>query len=146
MERLAFGLLLLILPLAYCHEEPSVPRGLPDCLPLCQGSEVLCSSKAFFYRGHGAAKMVAVTLGKDGGFLADDDGIYRVPAPKIEALSAVGAGESFLAGMVQALSEGQTPRAAFRVGMAAGAAACLNIGTQLCHKADVDRLLAEMAQ
>jgi 6-phosphofructokinase 2 len=93
----------------------------------------------------GAAEMVAVTLGKDGGFLADQNGIYRVPALKIKALSAVGAGDSFLAGMVHALSESESNRDAFRNGMAAGAAACLNIGTQLCHKADVDRLLAEMA-
>jgi 6-phosphofructokinase 2 len=94
----------------------------------------------------GASEMVAVTLGKDGGFLADENGIFRIPAPKIEALSAVGAGDSFLAGMVQALSEGKSNRDAFRVGMAAGAAACLNIGTQLCHKEDVDRLLSEMAE
>jgi 6-phosphofructokinase 2 len=67
-----------------------------------------------------------------------------VHALKIKALSAVGAGDSFLAGMVQALSQGQAPRTAFRVGMAAGAAACLNIGTQLCHKEDVERLLGEM--
>lgn len=93
----------------------------------------------------GAAQMVAVTLGKDGGFLADHDGIYHVAALKIKALSAVGAGDSFLAGMVQALSEGKSNRDAFRTGMAAGAAACLNIGTQLCYKADVDRLLAEIA-
>jgi 6-phosphofructokinase 2 len=112
--------------------------------PLKRASEAEDAALALVKTG--AAKMVAVTLGKDGGFLADGDGIYRVPAPKIEALSAVGAGDSFLAGMVQALSEGQTPRAAFRVGMAAGAAACLNIGTQLCHKADVDRLLAQMAE
>ena len=92
----------------------------------------------------GASAMVAVTLGKDGGFLADHEGIYRLPALEIEALSAVGAGDSFLAGMVQALSEGKSNRQAFRTGMAAGAAACLNIGTQLCHKADVERLLAAM--
>lgn len=92
----------------------------------------------------GVAAMVAVTLGKDGGFLADGEGIYRVAAPEIEALSAVGAGDSFLAGMVHGLSQGQSNRDAFRLGMAAGAAACLTIGTRLCHKDDVARLLGEM--
>ena len=92
----------------------------------------------------GASEMVAVTLGKDGGFLANHEGIFRVPAPKVKALSAVGAGDSFLAGMVLALADGKSQREAFLTGMAAGAASVLHIGTQLCHKVDVERILAEM--
>ncbi|MGB8819452.1 MAG: 1-phosphofructokinase family hexose kinase [Rhizobiaceae bacterium] len=90
----------------------------------------------------GAAERVAVTLGKDGGFLADNGGIFGAPAPSVEALSAVGAGDSFLGAMVLSLAQGATSREAFLTGMAAGAAACLTIGTQLCHKTDVDRILA----
>lgn len=92
----------------------------------------------------GATEMVAVTLGKDGGFLANHEGIFRVPAPKVKALSAVGAGDSFVAGMVLALSKGKSQREAFLSGMAAGAAAVLHLGAQLCHKMDAERILLEM--
>ena len=94
----------------------------------------------------GSSEMVAVTLGKDGGFLANHEGIFRVPAPNVKALSAVGAGDSFLAGMVLALSQGKSQREAFLTGMAAGAAAVLHIGTQLCHKADMEKILGEMME
>jgi 6-phosphofructokinase 2 len=92
----------------------------------------------------GGAKLVAVTLGQDGGFLASNEGVFHAPAPRITALSAVGAGDSFLAAMVLQLSRGQAPRDAFLYAMAAGAAACLNIGTRLCKLEDVERIHAEM--
>ncbi len=98
----------------------------------------------------GATEMVAVTLGKDGGFLADKDGIFRVPAPEVKALSAVGAGDSFVGGMVLALSKGKSPRDAFIAGMAAGSAAVLHLGARLCQKEDTDKihaaLLAQMGE
>jgi 6-phosphofructokinase 2 len=44
-----------------------------------------------------AARMVAVSLGRDGAIFATDDGILRLPAIKVEERSAVGAGAAAVA-------------------------------------------------
>ncbi len=91
----------------------------------------------------GKAEMVAVTMGSDGGVLAGPGGAQHLPAIEVEAKSAVGAGDSFLAAMVYALATGRQPVDAFRYGMAAGSAAVLTPGTDLCRKDDIERLYAE---
>lgn len=91
----------------------------------------------------GLAELVAVTLGADGGGLASREGWRYLPAFKVEAKSAVGAGDSFVAAMVHKLALGAEPFEAFRYGMAAGAAAVMTPGTQMCDAADVERLYRE---
>lgn len=88
----------------------------------------------------GQAELVAVTMGHEGGLLASGAGPQFAPAITVEARSAVGAGDSFLAAMVWALAGGWEPFDAFRYGMAAGSAAVLTPGTDLCHKDDIERL------
>lgn len=88
----------------------------------------------------GTAEMVAVTMGARGALLAKADGVLRLPAPKVEVRSAVGAGDSFVGGMTWALSEGWSDEEAFRLGVAAGAAAVMTSGLTLCRKEDVMRL------
>lgn len=85
--------------------------------------------------------MVAVTMGADGALLALPDGTFRIPALTVEVLSNVGAGDSFLGAMVFALSQGRGDIDAFRFGIAAGAAAVLSEGADLCHADEVERLL-----
>ncbi|ALK10829.1 1-phosphofructokinase family hexose kinase [Blastochloris viridis] len=92
----------------------------------------------------GKVALIAVTLGHLGAFLAAPDGILRLPAMPIEAKSAVGAGDSFLAAMTLGLARGMPAREAFKLGMAAGTAAVLTPGTELCTRADVERLFAEL--
>jgi 6-phosphofructokinase 2 len=91
----------------------------------------------------GLAELVAVTLGADGGILASRDGWRHLPAFPVKARSAVGAGDSFLAAMVLKLALGWAPFEAFRYGMAAGAAAVMTPGTEMCHPDDVERLYRE---
>jgi 6-phosphofructokinase 2 len=88
----------------------------------------------------GSAEFVACTLGADGALLASSKGVLRHPAIHVRVRSAVGAGDSFLGAMIWALSEGRTPDEAFRLGMAAGAAAVMTPGTKICSKADVFHL------
>jgi 6-phosphofructokinase 2 len=83
------------------------------------------------------AEIVAVTLGTDGAILAGRGETMRLPAIPVRVTSAVGAGDSFLAAMVWALSEGWTTSDAFRLGVAAGAAAAMTPGTELCRIEDV---------
>lgn len=70
----------------------------------------------------GAARLVAVTLGGDGAFLASKRGVHRLAAPEVPVVSAVGAGDAFLAAMVLALSEGHAPEEALAAGVATGSA------------------------
>ncbi|MGT2467461.1 PfkB family carbohydrate kinase [Mesorhizobium atlanticum] len=64
-------------------------------------------------------------------------GVLRVPAIHVRMRSALGAGDSFLGAMVWALSEGRTPEEAFRLGIAAGAAAVMKPGFELCRREEV---------
>lgn len=89
----------------------------------------------------GQARVVATTLGHEGAVLAHAEGTLYGPALEIEAQSAVGAGDSFVAGMVHALAMGHGTEEAFRHGIAAGSAAVLHAGTDLARAADIARLL-----
>ncbi|MCJ2178834.1 1-phosphofructokinase family hexose kinase [Novosphingobium album (ex Hu et al. 2023)] len=89
----------------------------------------------------GKARLVAVTLGQEGAILAREGGPVFLPSLRIEAASAVGAGDSFVAGMIFALSTGMTELEAFRFGVAAGSAAVLRAGTGLAYPSDIERLL-----
>jgi len=93
----------------------------------------------------GQAQWVALTLGERGAMLVGATQAWRADAIKVPVLSATGAGDSFLAGLVWALSRGLGEAEAFRYGMAAGTAALLTPGTDLCRKEDVLRLLPQVA-
>jgi 6-phosphofructokinase 2 len=89
----------------------------------------------------GKARLVAVTMGHEGAVLARAEGPVFLPALRIDAASAVGAGDSFVAAMVHALCRGDSELEAFRRGMAAGSAAVLRAGTDLARPADIERML-----
>jgi 6-phosphofructokinase 2 len=84
---------------------------------------------------------VALTLGKDGALLVTATEAWRSEPMEIEVVSTVGAGDSFLGGLVAALAAGEPLDEAFRMGVAAGTAAVMSTGTELCHEADVRRLM-----
>ena len=93
----------------------------------------------------GHAKIVALTLGEQGALLVTGDRIFRSQPPAIDAVSTVGAGDSFLGGFVAALAAGKSLEHAFRVAVAAGSAAVMSPGTELCREEDVQRLLPQVA-
>lgn len=92
----------------------------------------------------GSVENLAVTMGRDGALLAHRAGTLRLRGPQVKPLSAVGAGDSFVAGMTCALARGEHVEDAFMLGIASGAAAVLTHGTQLCRREDVERLHAEV--
>lgn len=94
----------------------------------------------------GASEIVAVTLGADGAIFADADGAEFMPTIHVRVRSAVGAGDSFVAAMTLALSQGRKARDAFRFGIAAGAAAAMTPGTELCRGEDVMQLFRQSSQ
>jgi 6-phosphofructokinase 2 len=94
----------------------------------------------------GGAKAVVVSLGRAGALLVTAEVCERVTAPMVPLRSAVGAGDSMVGGLVTALDQGGSLREAVRLGVAAGAAAVMTPGTDLCRRDDVLRLYQSMGQ
>jgi 6-phosphofructokinase 2 len=92
---------------------------------------------------NGQAAFVAVTLAHRGAALVGRDQVLRAAPIRITAVSAVGAGDSFLGAMIWRLATGHDLADAFRHATAAGAAALLNPGTELCRPDDVARFAKE---
>ena len=93
----------------------------------------------------GRAEIVVLSLGARGALLVSQGESARVPAIPVEARSTVGAGDSMLAGILVGLTRGLPLPEAAHFGMAAGAAALLGSGTQLCRLPDVERLSAQLS-
>lgn len=91
-------------------------------------------------RAAGAGTAV-VTASKRGAVAVTEDEVWWAWPPKIEVVSTVGAGDALLAGMLLQLSDDRGLDDALRWGTAAGAAACLTPGTQLCRREDVLRII-----
>jgi 6-phosphofructokinase 2 len=87
---------------------------------------------------------VVTSLGSGGAVLVTADGCERVRAPTVKIRSKIGAGDSTVAGIVVGLSRGLGVSRAVSYGVAAGSAAVKTSGTQLCRRADVERLFEQM--
>jgi 6-phosphofructokinase 2 len=91
----------------------------------------------------GVAQMVVVARGADGSVLVTDRGRWFCTAAKVPVVSKVGAGDSFMAGFVLALAQGEAPKQALAYGVAAASAAVMTPATALCRAEDATRLLAQ---
>ena len=85
---------------------------------------------------------ILLSLGEKGAFLSWDGKLFYEPAPAIEALSTVGAGDSMLAGFLLALSAGKNEEDALKYAVAFGSAACLTPGTRPPRKDDILHFLS----
>lgn len=92
------------------------------------------------------SELVVISLGAAGVLVATAGGTERVRAPLVPIISKVGAGDSTVAGMVLALAQGKSWREAVRFGVAAGAAAVMTPGTELCRREDAERLYDQIMQ
>lgn len=68
------------------------------------------------------AQNVVVSCGKKGAILVCDQGVFKAASPKGNAVNAVGAGDSLVAGFIAALCQDATPQNALALGVAAGSA------------------------
>ncbi|MCB1739205.1 MAG: 1-phosphofructokinase family hexose kinase [Gammaproteobacteria bacterium] len=91
-----------------------------------------------------AAQMLVISLAGQGALLATAQGVHRLPALEVSVRSEVGAGDSFVAGMVLGLARGEAAERAFARGMAAGAAAVSSAGTAHPDPTLVEALLARL--
>jgi len=92
----------------------------------------------------GQSETVVVSLGAAGALLVWKEGCERLRAPTVPIKSKVGAGDSMVGGMVLALDRGESLLDAVRFGVAAGAAAVMTPGTELCRRDDAERLFENM--
>lgn len=84
---------------------------------------------------------VLCTLGSRGAVLVTRNGSWVAAAPRIDARSTVGAGDSSLAGYLLAQAAGMSPSECLRRAIAHGSAAAEQPGSTMPGRADVDRLL-----
>lgn len=100
------------------------------------------AARSLITNGH--AQMVALTLGAHGAMLVTPTQcLFAKPLP-IQVAGSVGAGDSFLAGLVWGLDQSDDLHQALATAMAAGSAAVMASGTALCQWEDVDRLRSEV--
>lgn len=89
-------------------------------------------------------QIVALTLGNEGALIVSGGEAWRATVPPLVAKSAVGAGDSFVAGATLALAQGKPLRDVLASGVAAGTAAVMSPGAELSLAGDAHRLYAEL--
>lgn len=108
-------------------------RALPD------DDAVLAAAHEFRARG---ARQVVISQGAAGAIGLNDSGAWKAVPPVVHARSTVGSGDSMIAGLAIAMSEGRPLIEGLRLGTATGAATAMIPGTRLCKPEDVYALLS----
>ncbi len=99
---------------------------------------IIRAVKRFLDQGIGVA---VISRGRGGLIAGTKEKIVKAVPPEVKTRSTVGAGDSALAGLVLKLSQEATLEETCRLAAAAGTAATLTHGTQLCRRSDVEKLL-----
>lgn len=93
----------------------------------------------------GRCEVVVVSMSDEGAFLVSRAASLQLAAPRVELGSRVGAGDSMVAGIVLGLARGDSIEAAARLGVAAGTAAVITPGTELCRREDTEELFPRIS-
>jgi 6-phosphofructokinase 2 len=93
----------------------------------------------------GVATNVIVARGADGSVLSNAQGSWHAVGPKVEVISKVGAGDSFVGAFTLWSARGDAPKDCLRAGVAAAAAAVMTEATRLCDREMTEALIAECA-
>lgn len=89
-------------------------------------------------------EILVLSLGPDGALLAYRNEVKHFPAPSVEHVSSIGAGDSMVAGMVFSLSQGQSVEKSVLYGISCGSATIKSPGTELLQKKDVEALYSQL--
>ncbi|MCA9887732.1 MAG: 1-phosphofructokinase family hexose kinase [Anaerolineae bacterium] len=100
-------------------------------------SEARLKETAQDYIRNGLAEVLIISMGAGGAALVTADDFIEMRPPVVPIKSKVGAGDSMVGGITLALAQGRDLRDAMRYGIAAGSAAVMTPGTQLCQPEDV---------
>jgi 6-phosphofructokinase 2 len=94
----------------------------------------------------GKVHVVVTSLGSAGVVVVTQQHCENIRAPTVKVHSKVGAGDSTVAGIVWGLAQEKDIPDAVRLGVAAGSAAVMTAGTELCRQEDAWRLYEEMSR
>jgi len=89
-------------------------------------------------------EVVVISRREEGIIAATKGSLFKAVPPAVKVRSAVGAGDCTVAGLALKLAYREPMMEACRLAVAMGTAAVLTRGTELCRKADVDRLLPQV--
>lgn len=92
----------------------------------------------------GRCEMLVISLGAAGALVVSEKFAEHILPPTVPIISKVGAGDSMVAGIVLSLARGNPLRESVLFGVAAGSAAVMTPGTQLCRRQDTERLYEGM--
>ncbi len=92
----------------------------------------------------GCCQVIVLSLGSGGAVMFTGERTEHIRAPTVPIRSKVGAGDSMVGGIVLGLARGMELPDAVRFGVAAGAAAVMTEGTELCRREDTERLFEEI--
>jgi 6-phosphofructokinase 2 len=87
------------------------------------------------------AKLVVVSMGARGAFLASSEGIFYKSAPSVKVKSTIGAGDSMVAGMVYAIQQGLSSEEILKWGVVCGVATTMTEGTNLASQENINKVL-----
>jgi 6-phosphofructokinase 2 len=109
---------------------------------LSEEREMAAAGRRLIEEGH--CSVIVLSLGAGGALLITSEGSEHIRTPTVPVRSKVGAGDSMVAGIVLSLARGLDVPSAVRFGVAAGAAAVMTEGTELCRRDDTERLYEEI--
>jgi len=87
---------------------------------------------------------VIISLGERGALAGCDGRLYGVSIPRVEAVNAVGSGDSMVAGLVVADHRGCSPEERLKLGAACGTANALMPSAGMVKLSDVESLLRDI--
>lgn len=89
-------------------------------------------------------EVIVLSLGPKGALLATAGKVKHYPAPSVEHVSSIGAGDSMVAGIVYSLSMDMEIEKAVLYGLSCGSATIKSPGTELLQKEDVESLYRKL--
>ncbi len=92
----------------------------------------------------GRCDVLVISLGAAGALMVSKDISEHILPPTVPIVSKVGAGDSMVAGIVLSLARSKSLRESVLFGVAAGTAAVMTPGTELCRREDAERLFENM--
>jgi 6-phosphofructokinase 2 len=92
----------------------------------------------------GQCEVLVISLGAAGVLVVSETYTEHILSPTVPVKSKIGAGDSMVAGIALSLARGNPLRESVRFGVAAGTAAVMTPGTELCRRADAERLYESM--
>ncbi len=107
-----------------------------------EGSQIRDAARKMVESGQ--CEVLAISLGAAGALVVSQELTERILPPTVPIISKVGAGDSMVAGIVLSLASGKPLRESLLFGVAAGTAAVMTPGTELCQREDAQRLYESM--